>query len=63
MTKTNESRAQAGDKPDRFICYDCNHTFDFDSNKTDPTSSKGCCKNCGSANWQIVDKESGAVIE
>lgn len=69
MAKANESKAKAGgeqkadDKTERFICHDCGNTFDFNGRKTDPTSSKGCCKNCGSANWQIVDKATGDVLE
>ncbi len=58
----DERTNQASDKPHRFTCHDCGSIVDFDADKSDPTSSKGCCKNCGSANWTMVDKGSGENI-
>jgi hypothetical protein len=45
----------------KFICYDCGYIFTF-QNGEDPTSSSGCCKNCGSSKWQIKDLL-GNIIE
>jgi len=38
----------------KFICHDCHYTIRIYASD-DPTSSSGCCKNCGSSRWEVVD--------
>lgn len=45
----------------RFICFECKYTFIFEGSD-DPTTSTGCCRNCGSHKWQIRDL-SGNIVE
>jgi hypothetical protein len=45
----------------RFFCFECRTGFNFPLWE-DPTSSSGCCKNCGSSKWQIT-KMTGEVID
>ena len=35
-----------------FMCFDCGNDF-FPEVDDDPTSSSGCCKNCGSDHWTL----------
>ena len=42
------------DKALIFRCYFCGYVLRFDSWE-DPTSSSGCCKNCGSSQWNITN--------
>lgn len=42
------------EKPLRFFCSECGYTFRLDTDE-DPTSSTGCCKNCGSGRWSLTD--------
>ena len=48
-----------------FICHKCNNKFKMEDPNEDPTSSSGCCKLCGSNNWDIakVNKTTGRLIE
>lgn len=36
-----------------FHCYDCGVEAVFDIDKVDPTTSTGCCRDCGSNKWKI----------
>lgn len=38
-----------------FKCPECKTNFWFDMDWVDPTSSTGCCKQCGSKNWGIFN--------
>ena len=44
----------------KFKCHDCGG-FRFFLPPDDPTSSTGCCKDCGSANWNIYNPDGDKI--
>ena len=59
MSNTAKETCALFEQP-QLKCYECGSVTQFDS-CDDPTTSTGCCKNCGSKQWAITDPN-GRII-